>query len=110
MVSSYLPRSSRDDQASSKTRQKHVARGIRAPPRSGADSFLNSLNSLYWLGIDRDLDEILRTLSSSTWKDFTFSTTASTDGDESLGFEAFVNRATWQEDPDIMFVFVSYLR
>ncbi|KAL8284546.1 hypothetical protein RB600_009112 [Gaeumannomyces tritici] len=62
------------------------------------DLLVQSLSRLYWLGIDRDLDEILRTLNM--WGDTPEPAAADLEPRDWLGFEAFVKRATGAKSTD----------
>ncbi|KAK1995151.1 hypothetical protein LX36DRAFT_702472 [Colletotrichum falcatum] len=55
------------------------------------------LSAMYWLGIDRDLDEILRTLNM--WGDALKIPADGSHPKDWLGFEAFVKRGTGSDSP-----------
>lgn len=59
---------------------------------SNSETLLWQMNRLYWYGIERDLDEILRTLNF--WQDDARPPDANMNPADWLGFEAFARRAT----------------
>jgi hypothetical protein len=76
---------------------RHTTRWQRIP-WAGPEQIMVLISRLYWMGINRDLDDILRTLH--VWRNAAAPSPSMTEPEDWLGFESFAKRATGTDSFD----------